>query len=189
MCEGFILPVNKAIVQALGYSFPLALCSLAYSSKSIPTGLTSGSDAFTQIFAASETISSPQDRVIETREAWRIKKNNEFSHPGPTVKYVLWPLGSKCTLWLGLQQHTLFKTRKNAHLHLTAAAQSTMPWSICHPTPCHVPFFFSANPLLSFFFFSHCKRVDTVANGNVPLSGDDEKTGQGGSRWPLSARH
>lgn len=49
-------------------------------------------------FAASETISQPQNRAIKTQRPEGSKKNYEFSHPGPTVKYSIWPLGAKCIL-------------------------------------------------------------------------------------------
>lgn len=62
--------VNKA----MGSSFPLALCPLTSSSKSIPTGQTSGSDALTLNFAASETISCTQDSVEDTEKPEGSKK-------------------------------------------------------------------------------------------------------------------
>lgn len=77
------------------------------------------------------------------------------------------------------------KQEKNAHLHLTVEAQSTMQRSIRQPTPCHVSFC-PANPPVDFFLLLSPwdAKVTLVANGNIPLMCDDEETGQKGSQWP-----
>lgn len=103
-------------------------CVLSHPLQNLFQQAWSGSDALTLNFAASETISRTQDRVLETQRGRRDPKNYEFSHPAPIVKYGIWPLGCQCSRWCDLQKHTLFKVgnrSENAHLHLTAAAQST----------------------------------------------------------------
>lgn len=143
--------------------------------KSIPTGLTSGSDALTLNFVASETISRTQDRAIETPESLKDKKhNNEFSHPGST-KICYMAFGSK---WLGLQQHTLFQTGEKLH---------TYTWQQHHSVVKHPPSHSLPHPMLhrqSTTFIFPPLLVACVANGNVPLTSNDEEMGQGGSPWP-----
>lgn len=136
--------------------------------------------------AGSETISYAHCKLRGTPWSLEDPKNNEFSHPGTTVKYVPWPLGSKHFLRLALQQHTLFKTREkctptldSGGTELSSVKHLAIPLlAISHfalPAYCtNIPF----HPHLSL----QCKSVSFVATGNVPLTGNDEEMGQVGSQ-------
>lgn len=128
------------LVKAWGSSSPRASCPSSSSSKYSPTHLTSGSEALTQNFIPSKTISLTYDQRIDTNKPGGSKNKYTFSHP--------WTTDRKYRDIFGAVFRTLF--------HFLLLIRHFNNWYLCDITLCHFPFHSHFRIVLSPFACGSC---------------------------------